>query len=246
MIYPLKVRFLKTPLGHRVARRWRQLRTGRPRAKGTADYMTGRVEGRSFADVGCMWKINGEHSFMAEARGATRVVGLDISRTEAFDERLRVTGSKVEFVQADATEPGALAKLIGPVDVVWCFGVLYHVPDPLQLLRNLREICLGELILETFTAPEVPGLSGAAWFFPYLPESDQRVWMDARRAQGLSISKTFDQHVGYSNNFWALAPSAVCAALKVSGFEVTHHEPSLHGSLRTVFFARPVDVPEPG
>jgi SAM-dependent methyltransferase len=190
-----------------------------------------------------MWKINGGHSFLAEELGAKRVVALDMWKTPEFDEIHTSRQSKVEFVQADATEAGALTKLVGPVDVVWCFGVLYHVPDPLQLLRDLRGICTEQLILETATIPEVPGVAQAACFYPYLSTRKQMAWRDKRNPPGLQISKDYDAAAGYGNNFWSMTPSAVEAALRVAGFRTEHHEPSTQGTLRSVFFASPMDVP---
>jgi SAM-dependent methyltransferase len=240
VIYQAKVKVLQSPLGHRAARVWRQTRSGVDRARSAADYMRGRVEGRSVADVGCMWKIAGGHSFLAETLGATRVVAVDTWKAPEFDEARAARRSNVEFVEADATECGALAKLVGPVDLVWCFGVLYHVPDPLQLLRNLREICGEQLVLETTTIPEVPGMRQAACFFPYLPRRGQAAWRDRRNPLGHQISKDYDSAAGYDNNFWSMTPSAVEAALRVAGFRPDHHEPSTQGTLRTVFFASPL------
>lgn len=243
MIYRAIVRAERHPWGHKVLRRLRQYKTGVPRARTTADYMRGRIEGRSVADIGCMWKINGAHSFLAEEIGASRVVAVDTYRTPEFDEELARRHSTVQFLAMDATTPGGLHDAFGVVDVVWCFGVLYHVLDPLQLMRNLREVCGELLVLETATIPEVPWLPQAACFFPYLPARSQQVWRDRSLPAGLAISKDFDEAGATANNFWGMSPSAVVAALRVCGFEVEHHEPSLHGTLRTVFFARPLEVP---
>jgi len=239
MIYELKVQALNSPYGHKAARRWQELRTGVPRATQTADYMRGRAEGRSVVDVGCMWKIHGAHCFMAEDLGATRVVGVDLYSTAEFERARQDRGSKVEFYGADATEPGVLKGLVGPVELVWCFGVLYHVPDPCQLLRNLREICITELVLETFTIPEVPGVPQAACLFPYLSDLQRRSWEGRRARPRYPITKPLQGAAGFDNNFWGLSTTAVVAALRLAGFVVDHHEPSLHGTLRTVFFARP-------
>jgi SAM-dependent methyltransferase len=243
VIYEAKVKVLQSPAGHRAARIWRQRRTGVRRARSTADHMRGRVEGRSVADVGCMWKIHGGHAFLAEELGATRVVAVDTWKAAEFDAAHAARNSAVEFVQADATDGAALARLVGTVDVVWCFGVLYHVPDPLQLLRNLREICGQQLILETTTIPEVPGVAQAACFFPYLSDRQQTTWRDRRNPQGLQIAKAYEAGAAYDNNFWSMTPSAVVAALRVAGFPTDHYEPSTQGTLRTVFFASPLEKP---
>ena len=45
---------------------------------------------------------------------------------------------------------GASKKLAGErFDVVYCYGLLYHVKDPLLVLRFAREVCTSLLLLET-------------------------------------------------------------------------------------------------
>src|SRR5262245_35987820 len=45
---------------------------------------------------------------------------------------------------------GAAKKLRGErFDVVYCYGLLYHVKDPLLVLRFAREVCTSLLLLET-------------------------------------------------------------------------------------------------
>ncbi len=38
---------------------------------------------------------------------------------------------------------------VGVFDIVLFLGVLYHSPDPLRYLRNVRSVCREQLILET-------------------------------------------------------------------------------------------------
>jgi len=140
-----------------------------------AEYVERYAPGSSFVDVGGMWGINGEYSFKAERAGATRVVLVDIDRTAEFDRKLDEAQSKIEFVKADATEATLLDE-IGTFDVVWCAGLLYHVPDPLGLIENLRRICKQWLILESLVIPEMPGWPNMATFYPYQPPRYRRRW----------------------------------------------------------------------
>ena len=86
------------------------------------------VEGRSFVDVGCMWTIHGALCFAAEDAGAASVTGVDVmGTTERFLAERERRDSKVRFVQGDLHDPATIAA-VGPHDVVWCSGVLYHAP----------------------------------------------------------------------------------------------------------------------
>src|SRR5437899_12309912 len=60
--------------------------------------------GRSFADVGCMWNVDGAYAFHALDKGAVQVTGIDLM---APSERLQAEnarrGSRVTFVQGTST-----------------------------------------------------------------------------------------------------------------------------------------------
>lgn len=237
-MYRLKVSLLKHRIGNAVYRQW-MARRGHP-VHVPRHYIAQHVPGRSFFDVGGIWAINGAHSFAAEEAGAARVVLLDLERTKEFEEERERRGSRVEFVSGDATNQENLSR-VGTFDVVWCFGVLYHVPDPFALIRSLRGVCHGTLLLETLTIPEVPGLPQAAIYFPMMPEWMRSMWDTRRRGSTATqhgLTSAYRPDVGYGNNFWGLSPSAVAALLRTSGFRVDDVAPSPHGKLRHVFTCR--------
>jgi len=154
MLYRWKVRLLKRP---RLNLLWRYWRTRQGEITGSYDrlpeFIRNHVPGRSFADIGCMWGVNGEYSFIAEAAGATSVTAVDVfGPTPEFEEKRITRGSRVRFVLGDATRAGTLDE-IGEADVVFCAGVLYHHPSPFDLLVALRRICRETLILRTSTIP---------------------------------------------------------------------------------------------
>jgi SAM-dependent methyltransferase len=223
MLYAWKVRLLKRPLGSRIWRRW-----VRRRGRVVGDYgdLPRYVErfapGRSFADIGCMWGVNGEYAFVAERAGAGRVVGVDVfGPTPEFEARRTRDASRVEFVLGDIVSEATLER-VGEVDVVLCAGVLYHHPSPFDLLVALRRICRETLILRTATIPEVRGLPHAAVFYPMLDAKSRRPWNLSSLGLGrqVGISDAFQPEAGYGNWFWGMSPSCVSAMLAAAGFRV--------------------------
>ena len=223
MVYRWKVRSLKIP---RLNLLWRNWRARRGDAIGSYDrlpeYIRRHAPGKTFADIGCMWGVNGEYAFVAEQAGATAVTAVDVfGPTPEFEEKKRARGSSVEFILGDITRASTLAR-IGQVDVTFCAGVLYHHPSPFDLLVALRRICRETLILRTSTIPEVRGLPNAAVYFPMMDAGGRELWN--LRSLGVlhqaGISNAFQPQDGYGNWFWGLTPSCLESLLKTAGFRV--------------------------
>ena len=104
-----------------------------------------RFAGRSVLDVGA---FDGFYSFLAEARGARRVVAVDNEQyVDWVRARFGVTleggvgfraiaglvGSRVEYRRMDALDLQQLGECF---DVVLCFGILHRVTDPIGLLQT--------------------------------------------------------------------------------------------------------------
>jgi tRNA (mo5U34)-methyltransferase len=119
-----------------------------------------RFAGRSVLDVGA---FDGFYSFLAEARGARRVVALDneqyvdwvrarfgvtLPGGVGFRALAELIGSRVEYRRMDALDVHQLGERF---DVVWCFGILHRVTDPIGLLRALVNVLApgGDIVLET-------------------------------------------------------------------------------------------------
>jgi tRNA (mo5U34)-methyltransferase len=126
-----------------------------------------RFAGRNVLDVGA---FDGFYSFLAERRGARRVVAvdneqyvdwvharfaIDLEGGAALRAIADATRSAVEYRRMDALEVGDLGERF---DVVLCFGILHRVTDPIALLRALVGVLEpdGEIVLETYGS----GLSG--------------------------------------------------------------------------------------
>ena len=106
----------------------------------------GRLDGKRVLDVGAR---DGYFSFACEKLGA-EVIAVDHSAPDltGFLAAREIYGSRVEYVQANVYDltPAALG---GAFDVVLFLGVLYHLRHPLLALDRLRELCRGELWVES-------------------------------------------------------------------------------------------------
>jgi SAM-dependent methyltransferase len=223
MLYRLKVTLLKVP---RLNLWWRRWQASRGQAVGNYKDLPHLIRkyaaGKSFADIGCLWGVNGEYTFVAAEAGATRVVGVDVfGPTPEFEQSRAARAPQVEFVLGDISRPET-CKRIGVVDVVFCAGVLYHHPSPFDLLVALRRICQETLVLRTSTIPEVRGLPNAAVYFPMLDDRGRALWN--LKPLGVTyqagISNEFRPAEGYGNWFWGLTPSCLEALLRTAGFRV--------------------------
>ncbi|MGD9572822.1 MAG: DUF1698 domain-containing protein [Thermoleophilia bacterium] len=228
MVHRLFFSFLKTHRGQAIWRRY-QMRRGVTVGNYAhiPDHIRRLAPGRSFVDVGCMWGINGEYSFVAEEAGATAVKGVDVfGPTPEFTAAVEERGSAVEFVLGDIGEPSTLER-VGPTQVVFCAGVLYHHPAPFDLLVALRTVCTETLILRTSTIPEVPGTRNMAVLWPGLDRRQRRIWNLSRLGVGTQVGITgpFQPEEGYGNWFWGLTPSGLRSLVELAGFRVVEHYP---------------------
>jgi tRNA (mo5U34)-methyltransferase len=117
--------------------------------------------GTSVLDVGA---FDGFYSFLAEKRGATRVLaidneqyvrwvrdrwGIELTGGEGFRAIHRSLDSKVEYRRMDALE---IADTEERFDFIFCFGILHRVENPLGLLRMLAGVLSrgGRILIETY------------------------------------------------------------------------------------------------
>jgi tRNA (mo5U34)-methyltransferase len=94
------------------------------------------LDARSVLDIGT---FNGGLAFTLERLGAARVVALDIypEETLGFAQTKEFLGSKAEYVRGSVYD---LAAAIGDeqFDLVFYWGVIYHLRNPLVSLDNVR------------------------------------------------------------------------------------------------------------
>lgn len=120
-----------------------------------------RLRNRRVLDVGT---FDGFYAFLAEARGARRVVavdneqyvqwirgrfGVELTPGAGFRTIHQLLGSKVAYERMDALEVGNIGERF---DLVLCFGMLHRVSDPVGMLRALAATLDpgGEILVETY------------------------------------------------------------------------------------------------
>jgi SAM-dependent methyltransferase len=104
----------------------------------------------TFLDIAC---ATGLYSFHLAARGAKRVRGVEIREQQVEQARLlqrldeRFARAPLTFdLQTSGDDPAFLAG--ERYDVVLSFGLLYHLADPWQHLRNLRRLARRGVVLQ--------------------------------------------------------------------------------------------------
>lgn len=162
------------------------------------------LTGKTVLDVGCS---DGAFSFECERRGASRVVGIDnfssvyIDAPSGFSVAKEALGSKVELIEADFLDLDLPS--LGTFDLILFLGILYHLRHPLLGLERLAEICVGQIVVETATAPTLTG-----W----------RRWV-----AGKSVPDRYVRFVGPSGskdatNWWFPSQGCVEEMLRTTGF----------------------------
>ena len=164
--------------------------------------------GMSVLDVGT---FDGFYAFLAEARGARRVVavdneqyrewvssrwGVELEGGEGFAAIRELLDSEVDYRRLDAFELDELAETF---DLVLCFGILHRVENPMGLLKMLRRRLApgGRVLLETHGPADRALESSAAVHIPSAGEVYAR-----------------DDFV-----YWGFTPAGLDAMARHAGFE---------------------------
>jgi len=110
-----------------------------------------RLEGASVADIGA-W--NGYFSFAAKRRGAASVLATDhftwnqprFRGRETIELARAAIGADISLLDMDPTK---MTAELGQFDVVLFLGVFYHLFDPLDVMKRMRAITGGVMLIET-------------------------------------------------------------------------------------------------
>ena len=173
-------------------------------------FLPASFAGQRVLDVGT---FDGFYAFLAERRGAVRVVavdseqyvawvkarwGIELEGGAGFRAIAELLDSRVEYVRGDAL---ALADTDERFDVVLCFGILHRVENPLGLLRVLGGLLApgGRMLLETY------GIAG-----------DSRP--DERR---IEVPEPSEVYPGDDFVYWGFGGGGLSALAALAGFSHT-------------------------
>ncbi|MGL4422724.1 MAG: class I SAM-dependent methyltransferase [Gemmataceae bacterium] len=167
-------------------------------------------------DIGA---YDGFFSFESEKRGARRVKAADkfcwtakaggMGDGLGFSIAHAALNSKVErqYIWVEELSP----ESVGTFDLVLFLGVLYHAPDMMRYLSNVRKVCRKMAIIETHCdALDIP--RPAAIFYPGAVQNND------------------------PSNWWGPNPACVVDMCKEVGFSRVEHV-SMYDGVRGVFHA---------
>jgi SAM-dependent methyltransferase len=204
-------------------------------------WIESRVRGKSFVDVGGLGghAIN-EKVTVALDSGAASATMIDII-PEGHEFWLDFRGKcaakghrDVVCLVRDLMAPDFAA--VGHFDIVYNSGILYHVPDPVAMILQLRKIVRETLILVSCYVPErienragrLEIAPGQSLFIPTLCGRTKEIV--AEHLRGLDVlvaglgapSESFllGNQVNYGPWWWLFTPSALRALIELCGFRV--------------------------
>ncbi len=120
------------------------------------------LTGKTVLDLAC-W--DGYYSRVAAQHGAKLVVGVDNCSAEmrmsnlSQEEAIHLVMSKQRQVMADLPfhfiplNVLDIDRLPMQFDLVMCFGIYYHLPDPYTLFEKIRGVCREQLVIEGMVNP---------------------------------------------------------------------------------------------
>jgi len=114
------------------------------------------LKGKSVLDIGA-W--DGFFSFEAEKRGASKVLAIDNfyrdklghTSNQGFEVAKEILKSNVEFKKASVYDLSP--EKFGMFNIVFFFGVFYHLKHPLLALEKISSVAKEMLIMETHYDP---------------------------------------------------------------------------------------------
>jgi tRNA (mo5U34)-methyltransferase len=182
----------------------------------------GSLDGLRVLDVACN---SGGYSVYATRTGAREVVGFDvveqyIEQANFVREALGPEFSGMQFRKLGVEEVSVDA--LGTFDVTLCFGILYHMQDPVSTMQKIASVTERVMFLgtTTFNPP-------SRW---PRRDLDQAIWrMNVRNPDGTTASGWLDE----PKMQFEPTPRAVMDLLRFLGFsKVTPVESSGNGGPR--------------
>ncbi len=171
------------------------------------------LRGKSVLDVGCN---AGFYSLEMKRRGADRVVGIDSDEDYLAQARFaaQVSGLDIDFRKVSVYD---VAKLGEKFDIVLFLGVLYHLRHPLLALDLLHDHVARDLLV---FQSMMRGTSETRAFADDYPFWETGIFEDSRFPRMYFIEKNYSHD---PTNWWIPNRACVEAMLRSAGFEILDH-----------------------
>jgi 2-polyprenyl-3-methyl-5-hydroxy-6-metoxy-1,4-benzoquinol methylase len=140
----------------------------------------------------------------------------DVTSLEVREENLRILKERYPHVvalQFDMDDPGPSC---GEYDIVYCYGLLYHLKNPGDAIRHMAACCRGMLLLETCVSygqgklinaciEDVPNPSQAFSGIGCRPTRDWVQWQLKQNLEYVYLTLTQPNHEEFPTD-WTTAP----------------------------------------
>ena len=211
------------------------------------------VRDKTFADIGGLWGTVNETVSIAMRHGAREATMVDVQEPHTkwwkqFHERceeLGVVGYR--SVVGDICEE-RFAREVGRFDITHCSGVIYHIPHPFVLIRNLIAVTRERFLLSSMVVPDrmesrfgtLEVARGHCLLVPALGESDRRILGEHFSERKISVgglNAPSGMFVGpelgfhYGPWWWLLTSDTLVGMCELFGVEIEKTWVSPHGSL---------------
>ncbi|MCL7453830.1 MAG: DUF1698 domain-containing protein [Anaerolineae bacterium] len=169
------------------------------------------LSGKRVLDIGC---AEGFFAFVAESRGA-EVVAIDSWPRQGFFLAREVLGSKVEFHHTSVYD--LTADKLGLFDIVFCFGVYYHLKNPLLALERIASVTREWALIESeiMVSPPPPALKKRRGFMRFARRLLQPTSVPESPA---SYFYERDEFNGDPTNWWVPNIPCLLQTVRAAGF----------------------------
>ena len=125
--------------------------------------IVGDVRGKTVLDVGC--GVGYFSKWFADHGAVVRSLDARLSNIEELKRRYGQDGYHPRLNWIAQTLPVEderfvsacrVCMAVASFDIVLCCGLLYHLADPIQALKNLTAVTKGMLLIETYVVPSSP------------------------------------------------------------------------------------------
>jgi SAM-dependent methyltransferase len=130
-----------------------------------------RIQKKKILDLACNF---GYWSIFAYHNQCSDVIGIDVREeninvAKLIQHDLKITDSKLKFMQADLHDHKHIAEICSDRDTVFLLGIMYHIHDHYDLLKSVCQQNVKNIVIETAESNEVSELDAPLIWWKYEP-----------------------------------------------------------------------------